>query len=1738
MNPNSPLKCDICCKEFSGTVPAQQHFSSREHIRKVENSKKGPSGFSCQVCHKQCDTLKILQEHMQSPRHLAMEEKHKQLIAQDQLRLGGRGETTSQNGNKGFVFNGQRGYCHVCCIDLTSKQHAESHISGKAHIKRVSISFFGQDHPMPVNQLFLRSATGQNVASSVTRDLFKKEPHTMQTFETFDNNTPKAGKVVTQKQQHEVVECTVCNVTICGTENAKLHFKSEKHKKKMTQSSALTGQFSRSCTLCGVTFTGPESEAAHMVSQKHKKKVAESEKREKGEALPMSCNACQCVFSGQESAEAHFLGKKHKRNMENMNIKQKSALGMRGEINLFKAQSQRDNVSYSELQVLTKCKVTSEDAEPAACGEPDNSDQPGTKAQRINEYSEDILTVKDNAFVRCSERGRDSLQESLDIKYFTSDDDGDDSDDNDDHSEDSLVIKPVDDKDNTTCETLGGSERHGSEQEGNYLSTDLSDLSSIMSELKIKKEICENDQCSVSSNSTDIDSDTVLSSISKSVESVSMVDTEPFHVIRNNLGTMVPLGRGRGIFSMMQQHSLPVKVINRDTVTSNWSGKHKTDSENVETCQKSVWSGTAASPSADLLETTFPSKVYPCYPHTAQLKQPGSEVGAKAELACHLHSHHSLYQPTWSESEMNFQKTEPESVETKTIPVLKLPPGYSNSQQSSPDLFASTQVFLTKPTTTPPPGFASSLSSPALGTFSPGFLDLQRSLATTVSFGEYLPNNSAPPSYQATTVHVTSPLLSPNSGMSAPGLKEYIFDEISGRGKCLICEIDFTSGNHMSQHISGKNHLKAREVRRAAVQGLVNNNLVCTVCSVTFSGPEARQQHMESDKHKQKEWHFCTGRQENEFFCDICKVPCSGPENYQQHLAGTQHQKKRELSSPNIGMTQMVVSGASLFDHTVWYPCKICNCNLNSAEQLRIHEASPAHVAKLQKTQFSGQPVLSPLKIPVPACRQQLVTGSCRADSDINLDNKCGDGVQSPLESFLSEELFPPEFLPCDVRHKEDESEIRMVNTDHQYVSPAGNSGVISTDEKPGSDGEGSGSSRRGQGSDLAWATRNKGNNSNTSKKASSSHDHDDCTLNHNPQGASPKERKPGPTEQNPYAATHKFYCHTCKVPANTKEAYETHLRGKRHMQKVCTMQAPDRIHYLPVSLSAGYLPYTSTQPRNYQVELYRKAMANDTLCFLPTGTGKTLVAVMMISAMLHKYTTKNVLFLVDKVLLVLQQAKYIRKEIGDKGYNRFSSDTCQEVELRAPRIASVCMGQQSTGGIPLWQHDVVVVTAAFCENLLVKGILKWEDFSLVVFDEAHHCEKGHPFNSLLTNYHRQIRELEKRPKVLGLTASPAGKADVQRTVMMLRNLVANMGGVRMNIVEEPRNKQTLSEYQSNAQMTIKTHVDQTSAKEIGFRQELDTYTVHCILKLTEISNIKECVDFCEDLAPKMPEEAIRKMAISFIENYLDEIQSSLYVIEAKDTSTKIELSLLTNHLQSICMAISCQEEGGMLIALQELKDIQKTEFNFDFAQRLGLPVAPLKQILSGHTESLGALNEEGSQAAVDIHVKRLIEELTATDDVHWTTSGKSVSLVLVKQRSTAQQITKVLQNSLRMKHLGLNTTYVVGHGGSGAMDIGMNVKQQKRVLEDIKQFKFQVVIATSVAEEGVDWPECERVISLYPPSTVTALVQMRGRARKKNSKFIVLCSSLEEQAKLQDIMSREQNMIKATEILIEQTRD
>ena len=64
--------------------------------------------------------------------------------------------------------------------------------------------------------------------------------------------------------------------------------------------------------------------------------------------------------------------------------------------------------------------------------------------------------------------------------------------------------------------------------------------------------------------------------------------------------------------------------------------------------------------------------------------------------------------------------------------------------------------------------------------------------------------------------------------------------------------------------------------------------------------------------------------------------------------------------------------------------------------------------------------------------------------------------------------------------------------------------------------------------------------------------------------------------------------------------------------------------------------------------------------------------------------------------------------------------------------------------------------------------------------------------------------------------------------------------------------------------------------------------------------------------------------------------------------------------------------------------------------------------------------------------------------------------------------------------------------------------KRVRDVLDGLRRRETNVLIATSVVEEGVDVDACSFVIVLDSIKTTKAYIQMKGRARKKNAKFFV----------------------------------
>ena len=68
--------------------------------------------------------------------------------------------------------------------------------------------------------------------------------------------------------------------------------------------------------------------------------------------------------------------------------------------------------------------------------------------------------------------------------------------------------------------------------------------------------------------------------------------------------------------------------------------------------------------------------------------------------------------------------------------------------------------------------------------------------------------------------------------------------------------------------------------------------------------------------------------------------------------------------------------------------------------------------------------------------------------------------------------------------------------------------------------------------------------------------------------------------------------------------------------------------------------------------------------------------------------------------------------------------------------------------------------------------------------------------------------------------------------------------------------------------------------------------------------------------------------------------------------------------------------------------------------------------------------------------------------------------------------------------------------------------KEKRRMKETLRQFRtgaVNVLVSTSVVEEGIDVPSCNLVIKFDFPQTFRSYIQSKGRARKKSSQYIML---------------------------------
>ncbi len=172
---------------------------------------------------------------------------------------------------------------------------------------------------------------------------------------------------------------------------------------------------------------------------------------------------------------------------------------------------------------------------------------------------------------------------------------------------------------------------------------------------------------------------------------------------------------------------------------------------------------------------------------------------------------------------------------------------------------------------------------------------------------------------------------------------------------------------------------------------------------------------------------------------------------------------------------------------------------------------------------------------------------------------------------------------------------------------------------------------------------------------------------------------------------------------------------------------------------------------REYQLAILKKATQRNTLCVLPTGLGKTNIAVLLSAHMLDRFPRSNAMILAPTRPLVNQHYRTFMKYIN-----------LEDVEL------AVVTGTMKPPERRKVYNDRIVrmifATPQTIRNDLKRGLFGFEDFSLLVIDETHHSVGLYAYPYVAMKYMEQARN----QRILGLTASPG--SDMAKIKEVMKN--------------------------------------------------------------------------------------------------------------------------------------------------------------------------------------------------------------------------------------------------------------------------------------------------------------------------------------------------------------------------------
>ncbi|KAK1994218.1 type III restriction enzyme [Colletotrichum falcatum] len=473
---------------------------------------------------------------------------------------------------------------------------------------------------------------------------------------------------------------------------------------------------------------------------------------------------------------------------------------------------------------------------------------------------------------------------------------------------------------------------------------------------------------------------------------------------------------------------------------------------------------------------------------------------------------------------------------------------------------------------------------------------------------------------------------------------------------------------------------------------------------------------------------------------------------------------------------------------------------------------------------------------------------------------------------------------------------------------------------------------------------------------------------------------------------------------------------------------------------------------RDYQFSIVKNGLFNNTLVALPTGLGKTFIAA---TIMLNYYRwTKDA-----KIVFVAPTKPLVAQQV----------DACFNI-VGIPRSETTLLTGDTAPALRVdeWSSKrVFFMTPQTLQNDISHGYADPKSIVLLVIDEAHRATGEYAYAKVV----KRIRQYNPYFRLLALTATPGSKIET------VQEIIDNLGISHIEIRTEDS-------------IDIRQYVHQRNVEQVV----LDPSDEMCEIKDMFSKALKPLMD-------KLTQQNIYygrdPMAITTYG--LVKQQQEWFATVGRKTNPGMQFMMksIFGILQTLAHGIKLLNFHGIRPFYENLKEFRGE------VERMGEKGSKYKKQIVNDQNFQDMMTRVEKWFRTDGFVGH--PKLAALQDTvlnHFMDAGATSTRIIVfsEYRDSAEDIVRVLNVHKPL----IKATVFVGQADS-KRSAGMKQSEQIATIQKFKDGEYNVLVATSIGEEGLDIGQVDLIVCYDASSSPIRMLQRMGRTGRKRAGNIVL---------------------------------